>query len=80
VEALEETGISSTLTKIVEFNRSIKLKNQSLQDMCLCEYFECENSLLISVQVLYIKVKVTWTLEQATKAQRRSRGTVPLFL
>ena len=27
-----------------------------------------------------VKVKVKFTLEQATKAQRRSRGIAPLFL
>ena len=40
---------------IVEFNRSVKLKNQSLQDTCLCEYFERVNSFLIFVQVFYIQ-------------------------
>jgi hypothetical protein len=32
------------------------------------------------IQLVKVKVKIQFTLEQATKAQRRSRGIAVLFL
>ena len=40
----------------------------------------CTSSLSLRNIYVYTKVKVKFTLEQATKAQMGSRGIAPLFL